>query len=275
MLHKKGSVLGLVAVIVAALLLVAAVVMVLRISPAPPSEEPGEPPETVAGGGTSGAAAGEAAAVRSVVITDDEVLALLPVKGARLHFVPGNKIKVGHESIPLLQVTIRCGASGGFLWLGGIPSWLDLSRLDSSIDNYCSRWLPAWSFTVDSSLAAGVSVTPQDGICTGDATPFFDWSGIDDGSGDRYCLQVGTDPGFGLPLLTRERIGAPHYQVADDEAFTDGEYCWRLMREGRIWITGMPPWLDISRYDPEVTQIPTVASLETGDGTVKITYIVK
>jgi|GEM_PF-2271435 len=275
MLHEKGSVLRLVAVIVTVLLLVAAVVVVLRIPPAPPSEEPSELPEVVTGRETEEAAGGGTVAVRSVVITDDEVLPLLPVKGARLHFMPGNKIKVGHESIPLLRVTIRCGASGGFLWLGGIPSWLDLSRLDSNIDNYCSRWLPAWFFTVDSSLAAGGSVIPRDGICTGDATPLFDWSGIADGSGDRYCLQVGADPGFKSLLLVRERIGDAHYQVTDDEAFADGEYCWRLMQEGRVWITGMPPWLDISRYDPEVTQIPTVASLETGDGTVRITYIVK
>jgi len=45
------------------------------------------------------------------------------------------------------------------------------------------------------------------------------------------------------------------------------------MQRGKVGIVGMPPWLDISRYDPEVTELPTIVGAETGEGEVKISYI--
>jgi len=119
----------LVALMMAALVLsavlITVIVVVLRGLPGEPVELPGLP------------AGGETAEVRSVVVSDEEVLPMLPLKGAKLHFVPGNRVELGHESVAL-RVTIRCGASGGLLWFSGIPSWLDLTRVDSNIDSYCS-----------------------------------------------------------------------------------------------------------------------------------------
>jgi len=53
----------------------------------------------------------------------------------------------------------------------------------------------------------------------------------------------------------------------------NGSYFWRVMQRGKVWVIGMPPWLDISRYDPEVTKLPTIVGVETGEGEVKISYI--
>ena len=267
MLRDKWFAPKLIALMVAASILITVIVVALRVPSALPPEGKGEPPAPAAGK--------ETMVVRSVVVTDEKVLPLLPLEGAKLHFIPGNKIEVGHESVPW-RVTIRCGASGGLLWFSGIPSSLNLAMIDSNIDSYCSRWMPAWSFIVDSSMAASLSVVPEDGIRTGDATPLFDWSTIADEPEAKYYLHVGVDRDFESPLLRKDKewIKDTHYQVAEDEAFTDGEYYWRLMQRGRIWITGMPPWLDLSRYDPEVTEMPTVVSIETGDGTAQINYII-
>lgn len=268
MAHNKRSVTKLVALIMAASVLVAAVITVTVVVlgvPSAPVDEPGELPDLVA--------IEETAVVRSVVVSDEDVLPLLPLKGAKIHFIPGNRIELGHESIPF-RVTIRCGASMGLLWLSGIPSWLDLTKLDSNIDSYYSRWMPAWSFIVDSSVAA-TSVVPEDGIRTSDTTPLFNWSTIAGEPGAKYYLQVSTSQDFQSPLRVNEKIYDTYYQVTAEQGFAEGEYYWRLMERGKIWVTGMPPWLDLAKYDPEVTKMPTVVSIETGDGTAKIKYIIE
>ena len=249
-------------------LLVAAMVVVLitgiavamrLLSPEqlpPPVEESEKPP-----------------AVRSIVVTDEEVLPLLPLEGARLHFMPGNKIQVGYKSIPI-QPTINLGVSEGMLWFSGIPSWIDLSKVDSNIDNYLSRWTPAWSFTVDTSATSATSIiTPEDGIRTVSTTPTFDWANIADESGAKYNLEVDDNSDFSSPVVAKSKLYSLSYTLADKEALANGSYYWRVMQRGKVWIIGMPPWLDISRYDPEVTELPTIVSVETGDGEVKISYI--
>jgi hypothetical protein len=211
--------------------------------------------------------------VRSVVITDDEVLPLLPVEGARFHFMPGNKIQIGYKSIPF-QPTISCGVSEGMLWFSGIPSWLDLSRVDKTIDNYLSQWTPAWSFTVDTSATSVTStIAPEDGLCTANATPTFCWASIAGESGAKYSLEVDNDTDFSSPVLARSKLYSLDYTLTDEEALANGSYYWRVMQRGKLWIIGMPPWLDISAYDPEVTELPTIVSVKTGEGEVKISYL--
>ena len=264
MLRDKWFVTKLAVLVAALALVISAIVVILEVLPILVAEQDVllEPTNQV-----------ETAAVRSVVVSDEEVVPLLPIKGARLHFMHGNRIELGHESVSF-GVTVSCGASGGLLWFSGIPTWLDLSRVDSNIDSYCSRWTPAWRFIVDSSAAATNSVVPEDGIRTGSTTPRFDWMAIAGEPGAKYYLQVSLSPDF-QQLLVDEKVYDAYYQVTDDQMLASGEYYWRLQQRGKIWIIGMPPWLDLSKYDPEVTEMPTVISVETGDGTAQINYVIE
>lgn len=258
MFYSRGSAGVWLLVVALAVVLIVGIVAAMRLlSPEqlPPVEEGEKPP-----------------VVRSVVITDEEVQPLLPLEGARLHFMPGNKIQVGYKSIPIQPII--CGVSEGMLWFSGIPSWIDLSKIDKNIDNYLSRWTPAWSFTVDTSATSATSIiTPQNGIQTANTTPTFDWANIAGESGAKYSLEIDDDIDFSSPVVAKSRLYSPSYTVADEEALANGSYFWRVMERGKVWIIGMPPWLDISKYDPEVTELPTIVSVETGDGEVTISYI--
>ncbi len=236
---------------------VVAVTKLLPPKPLPPSAGEGEkPPE-----------------IRFIVVTDEEVQPLLSLEGAKLHFMPGNKIQVGYKSIPI-QPTINCGVSAGMLWFSGIPSWIDLSRIDKNIDNYLSRWTPAWSFTVNTSTASATDIiTPENEIRTANTTPTFDWADIADESGVKYSLEVDNDSDFSSPLITKSKIYSSSYTLTDEESLAEGSYYWRVMQRGKVWIIGMPPWLDISRYDPEVTKLPIILSIETGEGKATIGYM--
>jgi len=241
------------------LVLIVSIVAAIRLLPSTPLivvEEEEKPPEA-----------------RSIVITDEEVLPFLPLEGVRLHFMPDNKIQVGYKSIPI-QPTINCGVNEGMLWFSGIPSWLDLSRIDANIDNYLSRWTPAWSFTVDTQAASATStITPEDGLATNTTTPTFDWTAIADESGVKYSFDVDNDADFSSPLVSKSKLYSLSYTLTAEEALPNGNYYWRVMQRGKVWVIGMPPWLDISRYDPEVTGLPTIVSVETGEGEVRISYI--
>ena len=213
--------------------------------------------------------------VRSIVISDEEVIPLLPVKGARLHFLPDNKVQVGHRSLPrLLQPKIDLGVSAGMMWFSGIPSWLDLSRADKKIYNYCSWWRPdwKWSFIIDKSAAIW-GITTWDGIHTADTAPTFYWNTLAGESGVKYNLEIDTGSDFSAPLVAKGKISGLSYTLSGKEALAEGTYYWRVTEEGKLWIVDMPPWLDISKYDPEVTQLPTVVSVKTGEGKVDISYI--
>lgn len=212
--------------------------------------------------------------MRSIVVTDEEVLPLLPLDGARLHFMPGNKIQVGYKSIPI-QPIISCGISEGMLWFSGIPSWIDLSTIDQSIDNYLSRWTPSWSFTIDTSATSATStVTTKSGLCTTDTTPTFNWANIANEDGVKYYLEIANSSDFSSPVLAKSKLRSTSYTLTDEEALVNGNYCWRIMQRGKVWVIGMPPWLDISRYDPQVTELPIIVSIETGNGEVKVNYMI-
>jgi len=260
MFYSRGSARVWLLVVASAIVLIIGVVAVTRLlSPEPPSQllDGDEKPP----------------GVRSVVITDEEVLQLLPIEGARIHFISGNKFQVGYKSIPI-QPTISCGVSEGMLWFSGIPSWIDLSKVDGNIDNYLSQCTPAWAFTVDT-LAASVTGTiyPEDGLCITNTKPTFSWASIAGESGAKYGLEVDDDIDFTSPVLVKSKLYGIDYTLADEEALDNGSYYWRVMQRGKVWIIGMPPWLDISRYDPEVTELPTMVSVETGEGEVKISYL--
>jgi len=53
-------------------------------------------------------------------------------------------------------------------------------------------------------------------------------------------------------------LGIGEYTIIDDD--------------GRYWITDLPPWLDISKYDPDVVGIPLLVAITTEDGKVIISY---
>ncbi len=266
MFHSRGS--AKVWLLVVAMVVVLAVGIVAAASllapEPPPSPEPLPLPV---------ADSEQPPVVYSIVVTDEEVLPLLPLEGARLHFMPGNKIQVGHKSVPF-QPIINCGVSEGMLWFSGIPSWIDLSQVGQNVDNYLSRWTPAWSFTVDTSMTLATStVTPGDGLFTANTTPTFDWADIADESGVRYSLEVDDNGDFSSPVVANSKLRSPSYTLTDEEALASGDYFWRVMQWGKLWVIGMPPWLDISRHDPKVTRLPTIVSVETGDGEAKISYI--
>ena len=260
MFYIKGSAITWLLIVASAVVFIVIMVIATQLlSPEqlPPPTQVGEKPPVV----------------RYVVVTDEEVLPLLPLAGARIHFIPGNKIQVGYKSIPI-QPTLNFGVSEGMLWFSGIPSWIDLSKIDKNIDNYLSRWTPAWSFTVDILAASAAStITPHDGLRTANTTPTFDWANIVDEFGVKYSLEVDDDIDFSSPLVAKSKLYSPSYTLTDAEALTNGNYYWRVMQKGKVWIIGMPPWLDISRYDPEVTNLPTIVSLETREGEVEIGYI--
>jgi hypothetical protein len=74
-------------------------------------------------------------------------------------------------------------------------------------------------------------------------------------------------------VLAKSKLYSPSYTLADEEALANGNYYWRVMQRGKVWIVGMPPWFDIPRYDPEMTELPTIVGVEMGEGEVKISYI--
>ena len=74
-------------------------------------------------------------------------------------------------------------------------------------------------------------------------------------------------------MVVKSKLNSLSYTLADEEVLANGSYYWRVMQRGKVWMIGMPPWLDISRYDPEVTKLPIIVSVETGESEVKISYI--
>ena len=74
-------------------------------------------------------------------------------------------------------------------------------------------------------------------------------------------------------MVAKSKLYGLDYTLTYEEALPNGSYYWRVMQTGKVWIIGMPPWLDISRYDPVVTELPTMVSVETGEGEVKISYL--
>jgi hypothetical protein len=44
--------------------------------------------------------------------------------------------------------------------------------------------------------------------------------------------------------------------------------------DGRYWFTGIPPWLDISKYAPDLVGIPVLASAASTDGQATIEYYI-
>lgn len=216
--------------------------------------------------------------VRSIVITDDEVEPLLPLSGASLHFMPGNKVQVGYKPIPIKPV-LTLGVTGGRLWFSGIPSFIKLEGIDENIYDYFSRENPdwEWSFTVDSLSEGADTLTARDGIVTQSVTPTFDWSAVDCGEECKYTIEISTSEDFSTPVISKKEWSTPSnpftsYTLSEDEALPNGTYYWRLIEKGKLWVTRMPPWLDISRYDPEVTKLPTIVSVETEEGEIKISY---
>lgn len=220
------------------------------------------------------------AEIRSIVITDDEVEPLLPLSGASLHFMPGNKVQMGYKLIPIKPV-LSLGVTGGRLWFSGIPSWIKLEGIDENIYDYFSRENPdwEWSFTVDLSSEGVDTLTTRDGLVAQSATPTFDWSTVDYGEEDKhYTIEISTSEDFSTPVISKKGWSTPSepftsYTLNEDEALAEGTYYWRLIEKGKLWITKMPPWLDISNYDPEVTKLPTIVSVETEEGEIKLSYI--
>lgn len=41
----------------------------------------------------------------------------------------------------------------------------------------------------------------------------------------------------------------------------------------REWLIGIPPWLDFQKYDPGITELPPIVSVQTGEGWATIGYL--
>jgi hypothetical protein len=52
------------------------------------------------------------------------------------------------------------------------------------------------------------------------------------------------------------------------------EYTVYTEEDGKYWFTELPPWLDLSKYDPDVTTMPTLVSVASASGQATIQYII-
>lgn len=41
----------------------------------------------------------------------------------------------------------------------------------------------------------------------------------------------------------------------------------------REWLIGIPPWLDFNKYNPGITELPPIVSIQTGEGSATIGYL--
>jgi len=219
--------------------------------------------------------------VRSIVVTDGEIEPMLPLSGASLHFIAGNKAQVGYKFIPIKPV-LTLGVTGGRLWFSGIPSFINLEGIDKNIYDYFSRDNPDWEwrFAIDLSSQDTDILTASDGLIVRSTTPTLDWSAVDCGEECKYTIEISSSKDFSTPLIRKTGWSTPSspftsYTLSRDEALAEGAYYWRLIEKGKLWVIGMLPWLDISKYDPEVTELPTIFSIETEQGQIKISYIPK
>jgi len=219
--------------------------------------------------------------VRSIVITDGDIEPFLPLSGISLHFIAGNKAQVGYKFIPIKPV-LTLGVTGERLWFSGIPSFINLEGIDKNIYDYFSRDNPDWEwrFTIDLSSQNTDILTASEGLIVRSTSPTFDWSVIDCGKECKYTIEISSSKDFSTPLIRKTGWSTPSspftsYTPSEDEVLAEGTYYWRLTEKGKLWVIEMPPWLDISKYDPEVTELPTIVSVETEQGQIKISYIPK
>lgn len=45
--------------------------------------------------------------------------------------------------------------------------------------------------------------------------------------------------------------------------------------DGKYWVTAIPPWLDLAKYDEDITELPTFISMDTRDSEATITYMLR
>jgi len=272
---KQGSIRVWLIMLIVVVLLIGGITLMKRLSPPAPPVVDEEVPLPITDEEVP------PVEVRSIVVTDDDIEPMLPLSGGSLHFIPGNKAQVGHKLIPIKPV-LALGVTEGRLWLSGIPSFINLEGIDKNIYHYFSRENPdwEWSFTIDLSSQGTDILTTSDGLIARSATPTFDWSFIDCVEECKYTIEISDSKDFSTPLIrktgwsTSSRLFSS-YTLSRDEALAEGTYYWRLIEKGKLWVIGMPPWLDISKYDPEVTELPTIVSVETDQGQIKISYILE
>jgi len=208
--------------------------------------------------------------LRSVTVTDSDVAPLLP-EGMSVHFLSGNRMKVGYVGIPF-KPTVNCGVTMGQLWISGIPSWLDLTMIDKNVYSYVSYWMPAWSFQIDDSGSYGGTILPQNEQTASVTRPYFDWSGIVT-EGAKVDFQVARDASFSDIILSRVASWDSGYTLSADEALLPGTYYWRVREYGKFWFISLPVWLNLAKYDPSLTGLPVFTAINTADGQATLSYI--
>ena len=88
------------------------------------------------------------------------------------------------------------------------------------------------TFTIsDTPPAAPAPLSPTDkstiGL-TGNITPTFKWSAVDDPNGVTYQLQIDTNSDFAYPVFNKNGIEANSYELRSYEALPRGTYYWRV-----------------------------------------------
>ena len=43
--------------------------------------------------------------------------------------------------------------------------------------------------------------------------------------------------------------------------------------DGKYWLNGIPPWIDIAKYDPDVVKMPLLVAIKSTDGAATIDYV--
>ncbi len=87
------------------------------------------------------------------------------------------------------------------------------------------------------------------------------WFGVTDGKVWLYHLpspQMLQQLPQSIQQFFQNYIGVGQYTTVDEA--------------GRYWIDGIPPWIDIAKYDKDVTKMPQIVSVATSDGAATVTY---
>ena len=64
------------------------------------------------------------------------------------------------------------------------------------------------------------------------------------------AFEVDEDIDFSSPVLVKSKLYSPSYMLADEEALANGNYYWRVMQRGKVWIVGVHRGL----ISPDMTQ---------------------
>jgi hypothetical protein len=119
--------------------------------------------------------------------------------------------------------------------------------------------VPPGGITAHWAPAAG-EIGPGKILLSYQGQPWAIWLGVTDGKLWAYNIPQRS----GLP---------PDLQAFYDSLAIDQNTVY-TPQDGKNWFTGLPPWLNISKYDPQVTALPTFIAINSTVGQATIDYFI-